>query len=410
MATEESNVEVKNNSTLGPDEKENAVAPFEHSKLSEEGTKSDDSKQKPEQRSVTGVKWFFAYTSILSTVLLFALDGTIVANLQPAIVSAFQTEQNLAWIGVSFMLGNTTILTLGKAFGVFNMKWLFIINLILFEVGSALCGAAPNMPALIVGRVIAGVGGCGIYAGGLTYVSVLTTNHERPLYLAGIYCIWGVGCVLGPIVGGSFAQSAATWRWGFYINLPIAALFAPAYLFCLPSLDAMAGTPFVQKLRKVDWIATVVFLAGCTCFTMAINFGGTVYAFSSGSFIALWVMTIALLISFILVTIYHPGVSSEDKLLPVQFMRTADLIILPIEAFLSAAAMFVAIYYTPLVFQFTRGDGPLDAGVRLLPLICTLVFFALLNGALLPKLGYYMPWYVLGNALVLIGASLMRKC
>jgi MFS family permease len=99
----------------------------------------------------------------------------------------------------------------------FNMKWLFIISLILFEGGSAICGAAPNMVAIIVGRAIAGVGGAGVYVGGLTYISVLTTPHERPLYLAILMSVWGFGNVLGPIIGGSFAVSSATWRWGFYI-------------------------------------------------------------------------------------------------------------------------------------------------------------------------------------------------
>ncbi len=290
------------------------------------------------------------------------------------------------------------------------MKWLFIICLLLFEIGSAICGAAPNMDALIVGRVIAGVGGCGIYAGGLNYVAVLTTNHERPLYLAGIYCIWGVGCVLGPVLGGAFAQSGATWRWGFYINLPIAALFAPAYIFILPSINQLPNTALVKKLRMLDWIGTVIFLAGCTCFSMAINFGGTVFAWSSGSSIALIVMTAVLLIAFIAVTIFHPGVPPENKLLPVGFMRSKDLIILPIQGAIVAGIMFTAIYYTPLLFQFTKGDGPLDGGVRILPLICSLVFFALVNAFIMPKLGYYMPWYVLGNAAMVVGAALMGMC
>lgn len=101
----------------------------------------------------------------------------------------------------------------------FSMKILFIINLILFELGSAICGAASNMNAIIVGRVIAGIGGAGVYVGVLTYISVLTTPIERPLYLAISMSVWGFGNVLGPIVGGLFATSPATWRWGFYINV-----------------------------------------------------------------------------------------------------------------------------------------------------------------------------------------------
>ncbi|KAJ5736908.1 DNA repair protein RAD50 [Penicillium malachiteum] len=369
-------------------------------------TPSDDSAP-PQKRSITGLKWALAYASVLSTVFLFALDGTIVAALQPSIVETFKTESDLSWIGVSFMLGDTAILPLGKAFGKFNIKWLFISCLFIFEVGSAVCGAAPTMDALIVGRVIAGVGGCGVYVGGLTFVALLTTDHERPLYLAGIYCIWGIGCVLGPIIGGAFAQSSATWRWGFYINLPIAAVFAPAQLFCLPAIRPQPDKSFMERIRSLDWIGTIVFLAGATCFSMALSFGGTEYAWSSGSEIALLVMTGVLFIAFVLATIFHPGVVAENKLLPVGFMRTADLITLPIQSAIVAGAMYTSIYYVPLLFQFTKSDSALEGGVRMLPLICALVFFALLNATFMPKLGYYMPWYVFGNAAVIVGSALM---
>ncbi|KAJ5554708.1 DNA repair protein RAD50 [Penicillium frequentans] len=385
-----------------PAEKQNGLE-----ESTERGTPSENSAP-AQQRSITGLKVVvFAYASVLSTVFLFALDGTIVAALQPSIVETFKTESDLSWIGVSFMLGDTAILPLGKAFGKFNIKWLFISCLVIFEIGSAVCGAAPTMNAFIVGRVIGGVGGCGIYVGGLTFVALLTTDHERPLYLAGIYCVWGIGCVLGPIIGGAFAQSSATWRWGFYINLPIAALFAPAYLICLPVIKPQPNKPFLERLWSLDWIATIVFLAGATCLSMALSFGGTEYAWSSGSEIALLVMTGVLLIAFILVTIYHPGVSAEDKLLPVGFMRTAELVTLPIQSAIVAGAMYTSIYYVPLLFQFTRSDSPLEGGVRMLPLICALVFFALLNAIFMPKLGYYMPWYVFGNAVMIIGSALM---
>lgn len=245
--------------------------------------------------------------------------------------------------------------------------------------------------------------------GGLTFVALITTDHERPLYLAGIYCVWGIGCVLGPIIGGAFAQTNATWRWGFYINLPIAALFAPAYFICLPVIRPQPNKPFLERLRSLDWIATIVFLVGATCLSMALSFGGTQYAWSSGSEIALLVMTGVLLIAFILVTTFHPGVSAEDKLLPVGYMRTTDLITLPVHSAIVAGAMYTSIYYVPLLFQFTRSDGPLEGGVRMLPLICALVFFALLNATFMPKLGYYMPWYVLGNAVIIVGSALMSK-
>jgi MFS family permease len=137
---------------------------------------------------------------MLSTTLLFALDNTIVANIQPMIISSFGRLDLIAWIGTGFALGAMFILLWGKIYGVFNMKWVYIFNIFLFEVGSAICGAAPDMESLIVGRVIAGVGGCGMYSGTLTYVSVLTSPEEKPAYLAGSTVMWGIGSVLGPVV------------------------------------------------------------------------------------------------------------------------------------------------------------------------------------------------------------------
>ncbi|KAJ5626420.1 hypothetical protein N7528_003847 [Penicillium herquei] len=399
----------KTSETTLPAEKENGnLKELAETPKGDSETPSDDSASPP-KRSITGLKWTLAYAAVLSTVFLFALDGTIVAALQPSIVETFKTESDLSWIGVSFMLGDTAILLLGKAFGNFNIKWLFISCLVTFEVGSAVCGAAPTMGALIVGRVIAGVGGCGVYVGGLTFVALLTTDHERPLYLAGIYCVWGIGCVLGPIIGGAFAQSSATWRWGFYINLPIAAVFAPAQLFCLPAIRPQPDKSFMERIRSFDWIGTIVFLAGATCFSMALSFGGSEYAWSSGSEVTLLVMTGVLFIVFVLVTIFHPGVLAENKLLPVGFMRTADLITLPIQSAIVAGVMYTSIYYVPLLFQFTKSDSALEGGVRMLPLICALVFFALLNATFMPKLGYYMPWYVVGNAAVIVGSALMSS-
>ncbi|KAI1387734.1 major facilitator superfamily domain-containing protein [Hypoxylon trugodes] len=359
------------------------------------------------KRTIRGLKWFIVFSSLMSTVLLFALDNTIVATIQPSIVEAFGDQQELAWIGVSFVLGQVVILPVGKAYGMFNMKILFVVSLILFEAGSAICGAAPTMTAIIIGRVIAGIGGCGVYVGGLTYISVLTTPRERPLYLSILMSVWGLGNIAGPEVGGAFAISHATWRWGFYINLPIAAIFSPAFLFSLPNINVMRDTPFSKKIRMQDWVGIVVFTALCACFCMAGSFGGTLYEWNSGSEIALWVMTVVLLIAFILVTIYHPFVPSELRLLPVHCMRTKDLIIIPLQAFLVAGSMMMSIYYTPLIFQFTKGDDPLMAGVRILPLICMIVFGCLFNGFAMPKFGYYMPWFVVGNALLIAGAALM---
>jgi len=147
------------------------------------------------------------------------------------------------------------------------VKWLFISWVIGFEVGSAICGGAPNMNALIVGRAIQGVCGAGVYSGGLTYIALTTTHKERPIYFSGVIAVWGTGCILGPVIGGAFAESGAGWRWAFWINLIVAAVTAPAMLFCLPNINP-SDLPLAKKLRTQDWIGIIVLCGGGASFAM----------------------------------------------------------------------------------------------------------------------------------------------
>lgn len=264
------------------------------------------------------------------------------------------------------------------------------------------------MNALIVGRLILGIFGSGVYSGSLTVVALTTSNRERPLYFSGIVAIWGIGSVIGPVIGGAFAQSSATWRWSFYINLVVAAVFIPGFFFCIPSINPL-DVPLIKKLRTQDWVGITIFEAGAACYAMAITFGGVTFPFNSGSEIALWVMTGVLLIAFVLVVHYHPLVAKEHRLYPGHFHKRLELNNLQLQLFVVSGTMMTSVYYIPLLFQFTRGDGALQAGVRLLPLMAMIVAFSVINGALMPKFGYYMPWYVFGNAVILAGSALMCK-
>ncbi|KAF4990931.1 hypothetical protein FGRMN_8169 [Fusarium graminum] len=368
---------------------------------------SDAPVDKSGARDIHGWKWAVAYAAMLSTTLLFAIDNTIVANIQPSIINDLGHLELMSWIGTGFALGTMFILLWGKVYGIFNIKWVYIFNIFLFEAGSAVCGAAPNIEALIVGRVIAGVGGAGMYSGTLTYVSVLTNPDEKPAYLAGSTVVWGVGSVLGPVVGGAFAASSATWRWGFYINLPIGAIFAPAYFILFPNLDPNPAKTIAEKLRLVDWINAFVFLAGSACLTVALTFGGVVYSFDSGTIIALWTVTGILLIAFIVLLKAHPLVNKENRLYPLHFFKQWTLVNMQIQVFLSSGIILAMTYYVPLYFQFIKGDGALEAGVRLLPLIMFMVALSMLNGFLMPKYGLIPVWYIAGSTLALIGSALM---
>lgn len=172
----------------------------------------------PTGRQIHGFQWFLVVVAVLSSMFMYSLDGTIVADLVPSIANEFQAVPLLPWLSVGFMVGSiVTVLPLGKLYGKYNAKHLYLISVVIFLAASALCGAAPNMSAMIVGRVLLGMAGNGVYFGILTLLSVRTDDTERPMYLSLVGLIWGVGTVLGPVVGGGFDK--VNWRWAFYLNL-----------------------------------------------------------------------------------------------------------------------------------------------------------------------------------------------
>ncbi|TVY75843.1 Efflux pump DEP3 [Lachnellula suecica] len=361
-----------------------------------------------DERKVVGFKWALAVLSMLSSTFLFSLDTTVVADIQPNIINSFGEFEKFAWLGAAFVLPVAAFnLPFSKAYSLFDIKYLYIGFVTIFEIGSALSGAAPTMNALIVGRIIAGVGGCGMYTGGLTFLSVATSVEERPFYISLVTPVWGLGTVLGPIVGGAFAESKATWRWGFYINLVIYALFLPVYFFILPSMSFSPNLSMRKKLARFDWLGLVIFTGFCVSFIMAMQFGGTTYGWKSGSEIALWVVAAATVFAFVLTQIFHPFVESTDKFYPARMLKNWRLAILQWATATGTATVFIPIYYIPFFFQFAKGDAPLISAVRLLPFVFAIVILSLLNGFFMQKLGYYAPWFFVGGIFGLVGGALM---
>ncbi|KAK8121883.1 HC-toxin efflux carrier [Apiospora sp. TS-2023a] len=362
----------------------------------------------PLPRDITGWKWAVAAFTLCSSIFLYSLDGTVVAVIQATIVNEFDSLNDLSWNNVGFLMGATASnMVWGQVYGQFNSKWVYIFNVVVFEVGSALCGAARSMNALIVGRVICGIGGSGLYNGAFTLISQTTTIAERPIYVSGTGLTWGLGTVLGPIVGGAFQQSRVGWRWAFYINLFIGAACAPAWLFLLPSKDPRPGVPYKTRLREFDYVGMMLLMGCLVSLIMAINFGGLTYAWNSSQIIALFVVAAVL---FLLLAVQQGltlFVTPPRRLIPVQLVRSPLVIMLFVCTSASAAGVFVPIFFVPLFFQFTRGDGALETGVRLLPLIVVLVVTISINGALMAKFGYYMPWYFFGGLICVAGGALM---
>ena len=371
--------------------------------------KQDEREQPPRPPYLHGWKWFVCIAAVISSTFLYALDGTIVAVLQPELIEEFGHIQDLSWLSVAFLLCATaTNMAWGRLYSTFNSKWLYIFHVFIFGIGSAICGAAPSMNVLILGRAIAGVGGSGQYVGCLTIISTTTSMSERPMYVSFTGLSWGLGTVLGPIVGGAFAQSSVGWRWGFYINLFVGAAAAPAWLFLIPSKDPRPGTSFLARATEVDYAGVTLQAGTLTSLLLALNLGGLTFPWNSGRIIACFVVFGVLFIALGVQQFWSILTTESRRLIPVQFFRSRTVLILFMCMAAGGTLVFVPTYVIPLFFQFTRTDGPLLAGVRLLPFICLLIFSIVISGALMGKLGYYMPWYLVGGCITIIGSSLMH--
>ena len=365
------------------------------------------SSESQKTRDIHGIRWFLVCLALYITALLYGLDTTIAADVQASVISTFGSVEQLTWLGSGFPLGSVAIILLvGSLYSKFDQKAVYILSIVFFEVGSALCGAAPSMTALIVGRIIAGMGGAGVYLGALNYFTIKTSPNERGAYIAGIGFVWGAGCILGPIIGGSFSDSAATWRWAFYINIPIAGIFAPVYIFFLPSVDLAPTLSLKTKLAHIDFVGFVLSAATWVSFTLVLTFAGATWPWDDGRTITLFVVFGVLLVLFVLQQYFLIGTTAENRLLPLHLLRSRTQILLYAATSALVTSMFIPIYYLPLYFQFVSNDSALMAAVRLLPFIAFFVVVSLVSGFLLSRLPWYSLLYLISSVFLLVSGGL----
>jgi hypothetical protein len=207
------------------------------------------------------------------------------------------------------------------------------------------------------------------------------------------------------VLGGAFADNASTtWRWAFYINICIGGAFCPAYFFLLPSRDLRPGVKFWDRMKAVDWMGNTLAIGVYVSGLMAISFGGTTFAWNSAQDIALFCTSGVL---FIGLCIHQVWSNWQKRMFPVHFLKNRGLLIQFLVGASAGTSSFVTIYFIPLYFQFVQHSSSLLAGVRLLPFIGSLATFTMLNGHLMARSGYSMPWYATGSALVIAANSML---
>ncbi|KAL4945539.1 hypothetical protein BDV06DRAFT_219227 [Aspergillus oleicola] len=360
----------------------------------------------PAEEWISGVPLFMVVAGITLVMFLMLLDTSIIATAIPKITDQFHSLEDVAWYGSAYTLASCALQPLtGKFYTHFQSKWTFLGFFAVFEVGSIICGAATSSMMLIIGRAVAGMGSSGMINGALTIIAGAVPMHKRPALIGMIMGFAQLGLVSGPLVGGAFTTKT-TWRWCFYINLPIGGLVALLLVFTrMPEQrkkgHALDVLPTFYK--SFDLVGFVLFAPAAIMFLLALEYGGTEYPWDDQVIIGLFVGSGVTAIVF-LVWEWYKG---KEAMIPFHLITQR----IAYSSYATISVIFgltmVMAYYLPIYFQSIRDDSALDSGVNLLPNIIAQLVTAVLSGVLIGKLGYYLPWSLGGAVFAAVGSGML---
>jgi len=279
-----------------------------------------------------------------------------------------------------------------------------MISMLIFEVGSLICGVAPNSKTLVVGRAIAGLGGAGLSVGGMSIVSFTVPPAKRPMMMGIIGMTYAIAAVLGPLVGGALTDRV-TWRWCFYINLPIGGVAAIAvfFFFHLPAAAKPEDIPLTKKLLHIDPIGIALAMGCITCFILALQYGGNTHPWNSSTVIGLFIGFGLLAIALIAWQIW---LGDYAMMLPRLYKQRSLAATAPYQFFFMGSYL-VLLYYLPIYFQSIQGASPIKSGVNNLPLVLAAAVFALAGGAVVMKTGRAQQVMFIGSMLSTVAIGLI---
>ncbi|KAF1981793.1 azole resistance protein [Aulographum hederae CBS 113979] len=347
-------------------------------------------------------------SGIYMSIFLVFLDRMIVATAIPAITNEFQSIEDIGWYGSAYMLTAAIFNPLfGRIYKHYPTKWVFLVSIVVFEAGSALCGAAPTSAAFIVGRAIAGIGAAGVFCGGIMIIIPLVPLRKRPIFTSFFGIASGVSSVLGPIVGGSFTDNKSlTWRWCFYINLPIGGFTFAAVLLLLhlesPPREKLS---VLNQFKQLDPMGLLFFVPSMVSLILALQWGGTTYSWSDAKIIGLLVTFAITFFLFIIVEVLTP----DTAMAPTRVILNRSVGGSMVFMFLVSGAMMCVIYYLTIWFQAAQGQSAMQAGIRTIPIVLSLVVFGIVAAIFTQKIGYYVPAMLLSPIFCATGAGMLSN-
>ncbi|GAA5907394.1 MDR family MFS transporter [Sporobolomyces salmoneus] len=346
------------------------------------------------------LRFYLVMASICCSIFLSALDLTSVSTALPSIAADFETQE-YSWVASSYTLASTALIPWMGGFAyIFGRRPVMVGSILVFALGSALTGAAQNVPMLIAGRTIQGMGGGGIQTLTAIIVVDLVPIAERGPWFGLLGAVWAAASAGGPPIGGALASAGrGGWRWIFYLNLPLCAV---AVILVLAFLRVKTPqTTWREKLRQMDWY-NLLFVASATSAILGLTWGGVTYSWSSYNTLVPLILGLLGIVAFIYLERFskHPTVPFE---ILTHYTSVAGYII----CFLHSLLVLAVLYFFPVYLQSVVGDSAVQSGVHSLTLALTIAPTAMVVGFSIAKTGHYKLQTVLGLALVIVGMGLM---
>ncbi|KAK0187629.1 ABC transporter [Armillaria mellea] len=367
----------------------------------EAGVKKNEVASDSEVTTVTPMsraQLVLVFTAFMLVFLLISLDQTIISTALPTIASHFQAVSDLSWIASAYFLPQAGLmLFFGRILSISSPKIICLAVIAIFEIGSLFCAVAPSVNFLIFGRAFAGVGASGLGISCMYIVAKITTVRQRPIFMGLFGAVYSVSSIIGPLIGGTLSDNVS-WRWCFYINLPIGGVAFMAVALSLPQISVRDHSQSAwEAWRRLDWIGVFLSIAVVTLFLLPVQWGGNERPWNDPVVIVLLVLS-GITLAIFIAWEYRKGL---EALLPLDMFTRRNML-----GFFCDMCFMIASYYLPFLYQL-RGHSATKSGIDIIPFMIAGILASVLSGIIISKLGYAWPFLFFGPLVGAVASGLM---